>query len=341
MVGKRHEGRDEAILDPAIPIIDAHHHLFDRPVARYLLDEYLADVRAGHNVLASVYVETMAFARPSGPEPLRPLGEIEFATGVGAMSDSGFYGPCRVCAGIVGYADLRLGDGVAETLDGAQNIAGDRLKGIRQTTLELPDPSLRQYMTHPPPEGIMQHPGFRKGLGQLARRGLSFDVAVFHNQLPTIAELADAFPDTTFVVNHIGMALRIGKSEAELADVFTVWRKNLQELARRQNVVCKIGGLGVPFWGFGFYDRKDVIGYMELANAWRPYIETGIATFGPKRSMLQSDFPMDGRSCGYVPAWNALKHVVRDHSAAEKADLFYNTANRVYRLGMPDPTASA
>src|ERR1700761_4206111 len=109
MSAKRLEGRDEEIIDPDIPIIDAHHHLFDRPGQRYLLDEYLDDARAGHNIVATVYAEIQAFARPDGAEVLRPLGEVEFANGVGAMCASGIYGDCRVAAAIVGHADLRYG----------------------------------------------------------------------------------------------------------------------------------------------------------------------------------------------------------------------------------------
>ena len=107
-------GRDEPIIDPDLPIIDSAHHLFDRPSLRYMFDDYLADVRAGHRIVASIYVETLAFARPDGPELLRPLGEVEFANGIGAMGASGVYGDCRIGAAMVGFADLRSGDQVAE-----------------------------------------------------------------------------------------------------------------------------------------------------------------------------------------------------------------------------------
>src|SRR6266481_9027853 len=125
-------GRDEPIIDPDVPIIDAHHHLFDRPTLRYLFDDYLADIRSGHRIIAAVYIETQAMARPDGPELLRPLGEIEFANGVGAMCASGNYGDTRVCAGIISHADLRVGDQVAELLDRALEIAPERFRGVRQ-----------------------------------------------------------------------------------------------------------------------------------------------------------------------------------------------------------------
>ncbi|HSV81269.1 MAG TPA: amidohydrolase family protein [Ramlibacter sp.] len=333
---KRLEGRDEAIIDPDLPIVDAHHHLFDRPPLRYMLEEYLADAQAGHRIVSSVYVETLAMARTDGPEVLRPLGEVEFANGIGAIGASGVYGPSRVCAGIVGYADLRLGERIGELLDRCLAAAPDRFRGVRQITIEDPTEVSYRYMTHRPPAGVMQHPGFLPGFAELARRGLSFDAAVFHQQLPEVGRLAAAFPATPIVLNHLGMAMGMEMSEAERAEVFGRWREGMRELARHDNVVVKVGGLGMPFWGFGFEHRADPLGYQELAAAWRPYVETAIEAFGAERCMMESNFPPDGRSCGFVPLWNALKHITRGCSPEEKAALFHRTATRMYRLQFPD-----
>ncbi len=82
--------RTEAALDPAQPIIDPHHHLWDQPGSRYLLDELLADLRSGHAVRATVYVQsTHSMVRADGPEAMRPVGETEFANGIAAMCASG------------------------------------------------------------------------------------------------------------------------------------------------------------------------------------------------------------------------------------------------------------
>ena len=102
---------------------------------------------------------------------------------------------------------------------------------------------------------------------------------------------------------------------AERAEVFTRWSTGLRELARRPNVFCKVGGLGMPFWGFGLENRDDPIGYAELAEIWRPYVETALEAFGPDRCMAESNYPVDGRSAGYVPLWNALKHITSGLSA--------------------------
>ncbi len=328
-------GRDEPIIDPDVPIIDAHHHLFDRPTLRYLFDDYLADIRSGHRIIAAVYIETQAMARPDGPEILRPLGEIEFANGVGAMAASGNYGDCRVCAAIVGHADLRFGQAIGEYLDSALDRAPDRLHGVRQVSLDDPNEAPYRYISHRPPRAIMQHPKFRLGFRELGKRGLTFDAAVFHHQLDEIADLASAFPETTIVLDHSGHAMRLGMDPAGRAEVFETWRKKLLEVARRPNIMCKVGGFGMPFWGFGFEERPDPIGFMELATTWKPFVEASIEAFGANRCMMESNYPLDSRSCGYVPLWNALKYIVRGASSEEKAALFYKTAARVYRINLP------
>jgi predicted TIM-barrel fold metal-dependent hydrolase len=337
MTTKRLEGRDEAIIDPDLAIIDSHIHLFHLPSLRYMLDEYLADANAGHNIIAAVYVETQSFVRPDGPEVMRAIGEVEFANGVGAMSDSGVYGSRRIGAGIVGYADLRLGDEVASYLDRALQVAPDRFRGIRQVALyHKTEAPYRYILTNRPPKGILETPTFDDGFRHLAPRGLSFETAVIDYQLPDLAALADKFPRTTIILNHLGMPMALDMDEDGRHQVFLVWRDLIRDLSKRPNVICKLGGLGMPFSGLGFEMRSDPIGYLELATAWKPYIETAIEAFGPGRCMMESNFPPDGRSCGFVPLWNAMKHITRDYSPNEKTALFRGTAALVYRIELPE-----
>lgn len=341
MLEKREHGRDEPIIDPDLPIVDAHIHLFDRPPLSYLFDDYLADATAGHRIVASVYVETQAFVRRDGPEVLRPLGEVEFANGVAAMAASGAYGPCRVAAGIVGHADLRLGAAVGALLDRCLAVAPDRYRGVRQITLDHPSDAPYRYMSVRPPRDVLDHPRFREGFAEIGRRGLTFDAAIFHNQLGDLAALADAFPDTVIVLNHLGYAMALGEDAAGRRAVFAAWRDGLRAIARRANVICKVGGLGMVPWGFGLDQRREPVGYRELADTWRPYVEEAIAAFGVERCMMQSNYPPDARTAGYVPLWNALKHLTAGCSAGEKAALFHGTATRIYRLALPADARSA
>ncbi len=332
--GKVKEGRDEEILDPDIAILDAHHHLFDRPHLRYMLDDYLADVNAGHKIIGSVYVETQSMARPDGPPELRPVGEVEFANGVAAIMRSGVYGRCRVAAAIVGFADMTLGSEVAASLDASMAAAPQRFRGVRQVGLAHPNEAVLRFLTHRPPPDLLKSPAFRSAFRELVPRGLSFDASVLHHQLPELAEVAGAFPATAIVLNHAGLATALEANPQGRSEAFASWSGNMRALARHPNVFCKVGGFGTAYWGFGFNERTSPVGYKELAAAWKPYVETAIEAFGADRCMLESNYPNDGRSCGFVPLWNALKYIVRGYSAEEKAALFRGTAQKVYRVDL-------
>jgi L-fuconolactonase len=328
------EGRDEPIIEPELKIIDAHHHLWLHPTLSYMLDDYMSDASAGHNIVASVYVETMAFARPGGPEILRPIGEIEFANGAAAMALSGRLGKCRACEAIVGYTDLTKGAAIGEFLDLALQVAPTRFRGIRQVTIEDAGEAPYRYILNRPPRGAMRHPLFNEGLRALGTRGLSFDSSVFHHQLPELARVADQVPDVPIILNHMGLAMALDTDADGQRRVFRDWKDNINDIARRPNVVCKIGGLGLPFWGFGFEDQNSSPTSEQLAQVWKPFVESAIAAFGPNRCMMESNFSADARSCGFVPLWNALKRTVSGCSDDEKSGLFFKTAASVYRINL-------
>jgi len=333
MRNKRLDGLDEPILEPDLAIVDSHFHLFDRPGNRYMLDEYLADVAGGHNIVASIYCETQAFIRSDGPELMRPLGEVEFANGIAAMSASGLYGPCKVAHGIVGHANLTLGSQVGDLLDRCMNLAPDRFRGVRHITMDYPDERpYRYFMSGRPPVGVMEADGFPLGLAEVEKRGLVFDAAVFDPLLPRLTEIVDRFPNLRFVVNHMATAVGIDMTKEQKAEVFRTWSAALREIARRPNVYCKVGGMGMPHWGFELELREDVLPSSLLAEVWRPYVETAIEAFGPDRCMMESNFPPDSRSGGFVPIWNAYKLITRGASDDEKALLYRETAARVYDL---------
>ena len=86
----------EPILEPELPIIDTHHHLWERGGWTYLLPELLADLNSGHNIVATVFEECRSMYRAHGPVEMRPVGEVEFVAGIAAMSASGGYGPIKV-----------------------------------------------------------------------------------------------------------------------------------------------------------------------------------------------------------------------------------------------------
>lgn len=322
----------EPILDPGLPIIDPHHHLWDRPGWRYMPHDLLDDVGSGHNIIATVFVQARAFHKADGPEALRPVGETEFVNGAAAMGASGIYGPGRICAGIVGHADLRLGDGVTRVLEAHVRAGGDRFRGIRHIVAWDSDASLLNP-GNPAPAGLLGDAKFREGFARLAPMEMSFEGWLYHPQIPELTALARAFPGTRIVLNHVGGPIGIGRFAGKHAEVFPGWAASIRELASCPNVFVKLGGLGMRVNGFGFEAQAKPPGSDALAAAWKPYVETCIEAFGPARSMFESNFPVDKGSYSYPVFWNACKKLASGASAAEKADLFVGAASRFYRLG--------
>ncbi len=328
--------REEAI-EPGLPIVDPHHHLWDRPGERYLLDDLLRDTAgSGHDVRATVFVQCGAMYRSAGPEELRSLGETEFATGAAARSASGLYGRTRACAGIVGMVDLTLGDRVAPLLEAHLAAAGARLRGVRNRTAWHPAPEVRANLSSQPP-GPLARPGFKEGAERLAGLGLALDMWAYHTQLAQVVELARAVPELTLVVDHVGGPIGVGPFAGRRAEVFAEWRRDMLALAACPNTAVKLGGLAMQVGGFDFHLRDLPPTSAELAEAWRPYVETCVEAFGPARCMFESNFPVDKGMCSYAVLWNAFKRLAAGASAAEKAALFGGTAVRVYRLDRLPP----
>jgi predicted TIM-barrel fold metal-dependent hydrolase len=326
--------RREEALEPDLPIVDPHHHLIDRPESgAYLLPDLRADiVEGGHNVVATVYLEWLSMYRADGPVEMRPVGEVEFANGVAAMAASGGYGKARVCAGIVGHADLTLGAPVKKVLEAMVVAGGGRFRGIRHIASMDPDQGA-WGATAVRPMDLLRDSKVREGFAQLAPLGLSFDAWVYHPQLGDVVDLARAFPQTPICLNHVGGAIGLGRYKGRRDEVFAEWSQRIRELAACPNVHVKLGGLGMKMFGFDVHEGKLPPSSEQLATLWRPYIETCITAFGPDRAMFESNFPVDKGSYGYGVCWNACKRLARGASASEKADLFHGTASRFYRLG--------
>ena len=302
----------EETLEPQLPICDPHHHLWDYPEGRYLLDELLADVGSGHRVVSTVFMECGSMYRADGPEAMKPVGEIEFVNGIAAMSASGQYGDSRLCAAIVGYADLNLGAAV-------RHAAGwDAHDEIRNSHTA-------------PVQGMLGDATFREGFAELGKRGMTFDGWLYHPQIPELTELARAFPDQPIVFDHFGGPLGIGPYAGKRAEIYDYWKGAVAELAQCENVVAKLGGLVMAINGFGFHKRERPATSEELAEATRDYHLHMIDCFGVDRCMFESNFPVDKVSCSYNVLWNSFKRLAAGFSASEKAALFHDTAVRVYR----------
>lgn len=319
--------RQEAALDPALPIVDAHHHLWNIPQSPYFLRDLKADATAGHNIRASIYIEAHMGWREAGPAVLRPIGETEFV-----LSEIARYGDAGgLCAGIVGSADLALGAAVRPVLEAHLTAGQGRFRGLRVRAAHHDHPEL-QGPAGSPAAGYLAQPAVRHAVQIMGRMGLVLDVWVYQTQLAEVGDLAAACPGTRMVLNHVGGVLGIGPFAERRREGFEAWRAALRPLAAYPNLFVKLGGLGMPRVGFAFAEHVEPPGSEELARAWKPYIETCLEIFGPRRCMFESNFPVDKGQCSYGVIWNCFKRLVKGATPDEQAALFHDTACDVYNL---------
>jgi predicted TIM-barrel fold metal-dependent hydrolase len=132
------------------------------------------------------------------------------------------------------------------------------------------------------------------------------------------------------VLDHLGGPLGIGPYAGRRDDVLADWRTSMAEVATCDNVVLKLGGIGMPIFGLGFHKQPGATTSAQLAGAWGDDIRWCIDRFGVDRCMFESNFPVDKASCSYLVLWNAFKRITADSSPAEKAALFHDTAARAY-----------
>ena len=338
----------ETILEPDLAIIDPHHHLWDLrpllpmfpeprhrflealvPAAHYTFDQLLCDIQTGHNIIGTVFMECGAFYDAARSEEMKPVGEVEYVNGVAAQSASGLYGNLKACAGIIGHSNLLLGDGVAPVLEALVSAGNGRFKGIRHQGAWDADPEVLGPPFHAPPE-LYREAKFRKGFAHLGKMGLTFDAWILEPQIPDVIDLARAFPDTPICLDHCGTPLGMASYTGKLEERFDIWAGNIRELAKCENVSVKLGGLAMHNCALPEEGPAAGVGSKELARLWKPYIDTCIDAFGPKRGMFESNYPVDRWGATYPILWNAFKRITSGASADEKAALYAGNAARFY-----------
>jgi predicted TIM-barrel fold metal-dependent hydrolase len=220
---------------------------------------------------------------------------------------------------------------VVDVLAAHVDAGAGRFRGIRHVNAWDASDAIRASHTNPPP-GLLARADFRKGFDALGDAGLSFDAWMYHPQLPELADLARAHPDVLVILDHLGGPLGIGPYAEDRAALLRTWRANLAEVASCENVVLKLGGIGMPVFGLDWHKRETPPSSEELAAAWGSDIRWCIEQFGVDRCMFESNFPVDRASCSYAVLWNTFKRIVADASDAEKTALFHDTAARTYRF---------
>lgn len=321
----------EEALEPGLPICDAHHHLWNFSDRRYVVEDYLRDIGVGHNILQSVFVECAAGYRQSGLDKLKPVGETEFVINLVKKN----HGRTRIASAIIGFADLTLGEEVAEVLEAHIAVGEGRFRGIRQQSIWDASPDVKPAWITPNIKNqkeLLLDNKFREGFACLKRYGLSFDAWMYHTQLTELLDLAKHFQNTIIILNHAGTPLGIGPYAGNHDDVVAAWKRDIAALAKCDNVYIKLGGLGMPRCGFGWSVQKKPPDSIEVAMVTAPYYLWCIDKFGVDRCMFESNFPVDKQSYSYNIVWNSFKRMTNEFSSEERLALFYNNAMKVYRI---------
>lgn len=318
----------EKAIDNQLPIVDPHHHLWDRAGSRYLAEELHADATSSHNITHTVFVEC-GFSYDDGPEHLRPVGETR--TVAAEAERFAELGSARL-AGIVGHADMMLGSAIGEVLDAHVDAGAGLFRGIRHGTNLSDDPTVPQGHHKPTPGMIMTDP-FAEAGSELARRDLTFDAWVYHEQLPELAVFANAVPDLTIVVDHLGGPLGIGRFALDPGGTRTVWAEGLAEVAACPNAAIKVGGLGMEQrFGTEWTNGERPPTSATVATHWQPWFDTVVELFGPGRVMCESNFPVDRQCLTYPVAWNTMQRLTADHDDADRNAMLRTTAARIYNI---------
>ena len=343
---------NEAVIEPDLPIVDPHHHLWDVETAFYHAPELVADVTAGHRIVATVFVECKAHFATNGPAHLASVGETRFAVAQAHLAtalldapSAGMAGAARgatptttqaprnqLVGGIVAYGDIDVADPQA-VLEAHIDAGEGRLRGARVRAAWHGHPAFAAPADGPTAATIGS-PALERYCAILTEMGLTLDLWVYHTQLDAAAALARRHPRLTIILNHCGGPLGIGPYAEQHDVVLSAWSTSLAHVAKNDNVVVKIGGLAMPRTGMSFAHRAVPATARELVTRWSPYVATCIALFGPTRAMFESNFPVDKGSCSYVSLWNAFKLLTAAHPAGDRHAMLCGTADRVYRLAL-------
>ena len=318
----------EEAVDPEQVICDPHHHLWRFPTDTYELDELRVDTGAGHNVVSTVFVECTSGYRTEGPEAMRPVGETEYVL---AQSRTSEQSSGATIKGIVGFADLSLGVAVSDVLAAHVEAGDGRFKGIRHATAHDPSPDVRRSHTRPT-AGLMAEPAFREGFATLAQHDLRFDAWLYHPQITELVDLAHAHSDVLIVLDHLGGPLGVGPYAGRREEVRAEWRRSIIQLAECPNVSIKLGGIGMTVFGLDWHHQPTPPSSDDLLEAWKPDLEFCIEQFGVRRSMFESNFPVDRRSTSYTVLWNTFQKLTAAYSTDERDALFHDTATAFYGL---------
>lgn len=274
--------------------IDAHHHLW-----RYTPEEYEwieNDMQAlRRNFLPENLTHEMRAAGVSGSVVVQARQTMEETRSLLDLADT-----CEVIRGVVGWAPISNVEGFAAAME---EFAGrNKLKGLR-------------HVVQAEPDDFLLREDFNQGISAIRGTGLVYDILIYERQLLQAIEFVDRHPEQVFVLDHIAKpVIRDGVMEP--------WSSLIRDLAKRQNVWCKVSGM---------VTEADWATW--TAQSLRPYLDVVAEAFGPGRLMVGSDWPVCLVACGYRQWFDLLDEYFSEFTESEREAVFGKTAKQIYRLG--------
>lgn len=333
----------EEPIDPDLPIIDPHCHLYDDPVRRatmggFMTEEFLDTIAtSGHNIVSTVHCEAYrTFVDEDAPPEFQAVAETRAATRVGEEAQARDPAGPRLSEGIICYANMALGDGLDAVIAAHREAAKGRLRGVRAWTMSDPEVALPYASS----ADCMAAPEFIAGAKRLAEHKLTWDACAFHPQLPHVATLAGQVPDLPIVLNHVGIPIYTGRFKDKFQETYQNWLAMMTDLASFPNVYVKVSGLLMNFSGMAFDDKPMPPTSQQAADVMHDHYIAAIDLFGPDRCMFSSNFPRDRLTISYGVLWNAHKILAGQYTAEERTKLFSGTAAKVYNLLDPNADRS-
>jgi len=270
--------------------IDAHHHLWKYSAEEYgWIDETMAELR--RDFLPADLTAAMREAGVDGAIAVQARQTLEETNWLLDLADRN-----EAICGVVGWAPIAEEDFEAVL---GQLRSRPKLKGLR-------------HIVQGEPDGYLLREDFNRGIRALGRSGLAYDVLIYERQLAEAIEFVDGHPSQKFVLDHVAKP-RIREG------VLEPWSRQMRELARRENVVCKLSGMVTE----ADWKRWSLEGL-------RPYLDVAVEAFGPQRLMAGSDWPVCLVACGYAQWFGALEEYFAGFSAQEREAVFGGNAARMY-----------
>ncbi|MHA7900468.1 MAG: amidohydrolase family protein [Henriciella sp.] len=327
----------EPIIEPDLPICDAHHHLWEFPGHDYLLDHFHADIKAGavghlgHNIISTVYVECTTSYADGDDAYVRYAGETAFIDGLAEACERRDDIKPQIAKAIIARVDLDDPDSLSEAIETHRRASPKRFRGFRHAVSWDTDPAIGKAHTDPK-QGLLLDPKFQEGAAILAEHDLIFETVILHTQIEELTAFAKAVPNLTIVLDHMASIVGVGRFSGQHEAVFADWAPALEKLSKCPNVFVKLGGINMARHGFGWHNRALPPTSDEIVTKTGRYYLHTIGCFGPERSMFESNYPMDKISVGYHVLWNAFKKMTANLTSDDRARLFCHTAESLYQI---------